>query len=61
MTQEESLVRAKRKLKSAKTGKEVAAAMMGHFKNMVVKEKSLHLEEALVEYSTPLLDSHNVV
>ena len=54
MTQEESLAKAKRQLKRAKSGKEVAEAMRGHFKNMVIKQKATNYVAALKEYSTPL-------
>ena len=52
MTQEESLAKAKRELKIAKTGKEVAEAMMGHFKHMV-KERERGMKLANLHFRKP--------
>jgi hypothetical protein len=57
MTQEESLARARRELKMAKNGKEVAEAMMGHFKTVIKERASTDRAEALIEYSIPLYES----
>ncbi len=55
MTQEESFAQAKRKIKLAKTGKEIAEAMIAHFKTFPkIEKKASPYEDALNILNAPL-------